>query len=204
MCARQAGASDSHRPHRDSEPSPPLRGRGQGEGSPAHGYDGGMTNDPDAVWPPPLEVKPPRPRDEAGRPLPEGTPTRLVLPDFEAMSIDEAHETAIAFFDDANYFGAHEAWETCWARCKGTGDEEFFKGLAQLGAGYTHWMRGNPQGVAALLGRALERIGRHGSPDRGIDIAEFMTQVDALRMIAERCADAGTPLPDLEPRPVPR
>ena len=65
-------------------------------------------------------------------------------------------------------------------------------------------MRGNPQGVAALLGRALERIGRHGSPDRGIDIAEFMTQVDALRMTAERCADAGTPLPDLEPRPVPR
>ena len=158
----------------------------------------------DDVWPPPLEVKPPRPRDEAGRPLPDGSPTRLVLPDFDVMSIDEAHEAAIAFFDEANYFGAHEAWETCWARCKGTGDEEFFKGLAQLGAGYTHWMRDNPQGVAALLGRALERIGRHGSPHRGIDIAEFMTQVDALRMTAERCADAGTPLPDLESRPVPR
>ena len=80
-------------------------------------------------------------------PLPEGEPTRLVLPDFDAMSIDEGHEAAMALFDAGNYFGAHEAWETCWARCKGTHDEEFFKGLSQLGAGYTHWLRGKAHGV---------------------------------------------------------
>ena len=158
----------------------------------------------DDVWPPPLEVKPPRPRDEAGRPLPDGEASRLVLPDFDAMSIEQAHDAAIAFFDEGNYFGAHEAWETCWARCKGTGDEEFFKGLAQLGAGYTHWMRGNAHGADALLGRALERIGRHGSPHRGIDIASFMTQVEALRVAAARCEDAHTPLPDLPQESVPR
>lgn len=153
-----------------------------------------MTNAP---WPP-------RPRDEFGRPLPEGASTRLVLPDFDAMSIDEAAEVAIRLFEAGNYFGAHEAWETCWARCKGTGDEEFFKGLAQLGAGYTHWMRGNPHGATALLGRALERIGRHGSPHRGIDIAAFMHTVEGLRATAERCAEANAPLPAIEARVVPR
>ncbi len=163
-----------------------------------------MTDPPNAPWPPPLEAKPPRPRDEYGRPLPEGASTRLVLPDFEAMSIDGAHEEAIRLFDAGNYFGAHEAWETCWARCKGTGDEEFFKGLAQLGAGYTHWMRGNPQGASALLGRALERIGRHGSPHRGIDIAAFMATVEGMRAMAERCAAGSVPLPPLERRVVPR
>src|SRR3546814_15936218 len=66
-------------------------------------------------------------------------------------------------FDAGNYFGAHEAWETCWAFAKGTPEQEFFKGLAQLGAGYTHWLRGNPHGVVALLGRALARLGTHGS-----------------------------------------
>ena len=88
--------------------------------------------------------------------------------------------------------------------CKGTGDEEFFKGLAQLGAGYTHWMRGNAHGVDALLGRALERIGRHGSPWRGIDIASFMTQVEELRATAARCEDARTQLPELVQQSVPR
>ncbi len=160
-----------------------------------------MTDD---VWPPPLDVKPPRPRDETGRPLPDGETSRLVLPDFEAMSIEEAHEAAIVFFDAGNYFGAHEAWETCWARCKGTGDEEFFKGLAQLGAGYTHWLRGNAHGVDALLSRALDRIGRHGSPHRGIDIASYMTQVEEVRATAARCEDAHTPLPDLAQGTVPR
>ncbi|MDA0302639.1 MAG: DUF309 domain-containing protein [Chloroflexi bacterium] len=166
-----------------------------------------MTNPadgPSGVWPPPLDPKAPRPRDEAGRPLPEGTATRLVLPDFDAMSIDEGHEAARDFFDEGNYFGAHEAWETCWARCKGTGDEEFFKGLAQLGAGYTHWLRGNAHGVNALLSRALERIGRHGSPHRGIDIAEFMEMVEEVRATAARCETAGEPLPALERRLVPR
>ncbi len=158
----------------------------------------------DAAWPPPLDPKPPRPRDEAGRPLPEGAATRLRLPDFDAMNIDEAHEVAIAFFGAGNHFGAHEAWETCWARCKGTGDEEFFKGLAQLGAGYTHWMRGNAHGVDALLGRALDRIGRHGSPHRGIDIASFMLAVEAVRVTAADCASAGVALPDLHPQIVPR
>ena len=156
------------------------------------------------VWPPPLEVKPPRARDEYGRPLPEGAATRLVLPDFEAMSIDEAHEEAVRLFDAGNYFGAHEAWETCWARCKGTGDEEFFKGLAQLGAGYTHWMRGNPHGAAALLGRALERIGRSGSPHRGLDIAAFMHTVEGLRATAARCTGTDAALPPLELCMVPR
>ncbi|MFA7248509.1 MAG: DUF309 domain-containing protein [Dehalococcoidia bacterium] len=163
-----------------------------------------MPDAPDVPWPPPLEPKPPRPRDEAGRPLAPGTPTRLALPDFDAMSIDEAHEEAIRLFDAGNYFGAHEAWETCWARCKGTGDEEFFKGLAQLGAGYTHWMRGNAHGVDALLDRALERIGRAGSPHRGLDIAAFMHAVESLRATAQRCAASGAPLPPLERRLVPR
>lgn len=162
-----------------------------------------MPEAPDAAWPPPLDPKPPRPRDEAGRPLPEGEPGRLALPDFDAMGIDEAHEMAMDLFDAGNYFGAHEAWETCWARCKGTYDEEFFKGLAQLGAGYTHWMRGNAHGADALMGRALSRIGLLGSPHRGIDIARFMRQVEALRATAEACGASSAPLPPLPDDRVP-
>ncbi len=144
-----------------------------------------------------------RPRDEYGRPLPDGAPTRLVLPDFDAMTMDEAHAEAIRLFDDGNYFGAHESWETCWALSKGSHEEEFFKGLAQLGAGYTHWMRGNPLGVVHLLDRALARIGLMGSPYGGIDIDAFVAQAVEVRALAQQTLDRGEPLPDLPKRPVP-
>lgn len=127
----------------------------------------------------PTAPKPDRPRDELGRPLPAGSENRLQLPDFDAFNVEENHALAIEFFNARNFFGAHEAWETCWAQSKGGDEEEFFKGFAQLGAGYTHWMRGNPHGVQALLGRALERIRLRGSPYRGVD-------TDAFAAILER------------------
>ena len=79
--------------------------------------------------------KPQRPRDELGRLLPAGSANRLVLPDFDVLSLEQNHALAIELFDAGNYFGAHEAWETCWQQARGADDEEFFKGLSQLGAG---------------------------------------------------------------------
>ncbi len=156
---------------------------------------------PDDLIQPPSPAK--RPRDEFGRPLPDGTPTRLVLPDFDAMTMDEAHAEAIRLFDAGNYFGAHEAWETCWALSKDGHEEEFFKGLAQLGAGYTHWLRGNALGVVHLLDRALARIGLMGSPYGGVDIEALIAQATEVRTLAQQAFERGEPLPDLPRRPVP-
>ncbi|MEX1022229.1 MAG: DUF309 domain-containing protein [Dehalococcoidia bacterium] len=152
----------------------------------------------------PPAAKPERPRDEAGRPLAWDAPTRLHLPNFDAMTLDECHAEAIRLFDAGNYFGAHEAWETCWAFAKGTDEEEFFKGLAQLGAGYTHWLRGNAHGVVALLGRALARIDSHGATHRELDVAAFAARLEDLRDQAGVCERDGAPLPEMERRPVPQ
>ena len=157
---------------------------------------------PDGPLPP--AMKPERPRDELGRPLPAGEPNRLELPYFDEMTLEECHEEAIRLFDAGNYFGAHEAWETCWGYAKGTDEEEFFKGLAQLGAGYTHWMRGNAHGAAALLGRAAARIEDRGPRHRGIDAATFRARLDRLIATAQRYESHIDPLPALAAEPVPR
>jgi len=161
----------------------------------------GPDTTPDQPLPP--APKPERPRDEAGRPLPWDQPNRLHLPYFDEMTLDECHAEAIRLFDEGNYFGAHEAWETCWGYAKGTDEEEFFKGLAQLGAGYTHWLRGNPHGVVALLGRALTRLPANGPTHRGIDTEAFARRLEDLRITAARCEREATPLPPMEPHPVP-
>lgn len=148
--------------------------------------------------------KPQRPRDEYGRPLRPGEADRLALPNFDAMTLDEAHDAAIAYFDAANYFAAHEAWETCWGLAKGTDEEEFFKGCAQLGAGLTHWGRGNAHGAAALLGRALERMPSRGARHRGIDVTAFVLVASEVRARALDAEATGAGLPALPEVRVPR
>ena len=73
------------------------------------------------------------------------------------------------------FFPAHEAWETCWKQSKTTPDEEFFKGLSQLGAGYTHYLRGNPHGTFTLLRRGGSRVARYASPHLDVDTAGLST-----------------------------
>lgn len=153
----------------------------------------------------PPTPKPFRARDELGRPLPDGSENLLELPDFDANTLEQNHELAIEFFEMGNYFAAHEGWETCWGQAKGTSEEEFFKGLAQLGAGYTHYLRGNARGARALLQRALDRVMTCGSPHRGVDVRAFLHDIRVAHQVAAVVEMRGTgKLPPLKPVKVPR
>jgi uncharacterized protein len=118
--------------------------------------------------PSPTRQKPERPRDRLGRPLPWDAEPELHLPDFDALGLEENHELGRRFVREGNWFGAHEAWETAWKQARGTGDEEFFKGLSQMGAGYVHLLRGNAHGAKTLLRRGAGRIGRYPDGHRGM------------------------------------
>jgi uncharacterized protein len=130
--------------------------------------------------------KPVRPRDELGRPLPWSEPTRLQLPDFDSMSLEDNDREARRFLRQRNFFGAHEAWETAWKKAKGTGEEELFKGLSQMGAGYVHLLRGNAHGAMTLLRRGARRIGRYPDGERGLRTDAIATRLedDALAVEA--------------------
>jgi hypothetical protein len=112
--------------------------------------------------------KPERPRDRLGRPLAWGAEPELHLPDFDAMTLEENHRAGIAFVHAGGWFGAHEAWETAWKQARGSGDEELFKGLSQMGAGYVHLLRGNAHGAVTLWARAEGRIRAYPDGHRGL------------------------------------
>jgi uncharacterized protein len=138
----------------------------------------GRRRDPNA---PP---KPKRPRDELGRPLPWKAENRLELEDYDSLPVAENHRLAIEHFNGERFFPAHEAWETCWKQEKETPEAEFFKGMSQLGAGYTHLLRGNRHGAYTLLRRGAGRILRYPSPHRGVDTRALgeaaMAQADLI------------------------
>ena len=94
------------------------------------------------------------------------------------MSTEENDKAARKFLVARNFFGAHEAWETAWKQSKGTGDEELFKGLSQLGAGYVHLLRGNAHGATTLLRRAASRVGRYPTGTLGIETAALAARLE--------------------------
>ncbi len=142
--------------------------------------------------------KPERPRDELGRPLAWDEPTRMHLEDFDALPLAENHRLGIGYFDERRFFAAHEAWETCWKQSKGTSDAEFFKGLSQLGAGYTHYLRDNPHGTFTLLRRGGSRIATYASPHLAVDTDALSGVALAQADDVERAHREGAPMPALE------
>jgi hypothetical protein len=130
--------------------------------------------------PSPMRRKPERPRDPLGRPLAWGDENRLHLPDFDAQTLGQNHETGRRLFADGNWFGAHEAWETAWKQARGSGDEEFYKGLSQMGAGYVHLLRGNAHGAVTLLRRGAGRIARYPDPHLGVPTERLSAQLEGL------------------------
>ncbi|MGZ4131952.1 MAG: DUF309 domain-containing protein [Actinomycetota bacterium] len=141
-----------------------------------------------------------RPRDDLGRPLPWDAENTLELPDFDAMTMQENDAAARRFVAEQRWFGAHEAWETAWKQSRGTGDEEFFKGLSQMGAGYVHLRRGNAHGAVTLLRRAARRVGGYPEGHRGV-----ATQALSARLEADASAVAAgelIPGPDATVAPI--
>lgn len=138
---------------------------------------------------------PARPRDRLGRPLPWGRASEITLKNYAALSLEENHTLAVARFNAGRFFQTHEAWEEAWRKAEATADEEFFKGLAQLGAAYTHYARGNAHGARVLLERALERIGTRGSSHFGIDVEKVSGAFNDQRRIFAEAEKDGSPLP---------
>lgn len=150
--------------------------------------------------PPPK--RPQRPRDEMGRPLPWGAEDRLPLEDFDARSQGENHSLGIGHFNAGRFFAAHEAWETAWKQARAGADDrdvEFFKGLSQLGAGYTHYQRENSHGAQALMRRALGRIAAYAPRHRGIDVEALARSTVAQVARLEAAERAGEALPVITP-----
>jgi uncharacterized protein len=145
--------------------------------------------------------KPRRPRDELGRPLSWSDRDRLVLEDYDALPLEENHRLGIDHWNSGRFFPAHEAWETAWkqAREDRAGETEFFKGLSQLGAGYTHLLRGNLHGAATLLRRGAGRILQYEDGHRGVDVRRVAAAVLTHALYIERAEEAGRPAPELDP-----
>ena len=147
--------------------------------------------------PSPQRNKPERPRDHLGRPQPWDARNTLELEDFDALDVAQNHRLGRQHFNAGRFFPAHEAWETAWKQARATADEEFYKGLSQLGAGYVHLLRGNAHGAATLMRRAARRIRAYPPGHLGVSTDQVAERAEEHA----RRVDEGSLVPGEHARP---
>jgi hypothetical protein len=114
------------------------------------------------------------------------------MPDY-----DPRYLAGILFFNDGDYFEAHEVWEDLWADSHGD-PRRFVQGLIQAAVGLFHFGGGNLGGAVKLFRTSREYMLPCGSPFWGLDADAFWAQMErCFRPLLE------TTTPDRSLRPDP-
>lgn len=82
----------------------------------------------------------------------------------------------ILFFNDQDYFEAHEVWEDLWAESHGT-ERRFYQGLIQAAVGLHHFNAGNLGGAVKLYRSSREYMMACGPQFLGLDNTGFWEQM---------------------------
>ena len=120
-----------------------------------------------------------RPRDELGRPLPQGTQGVPRIPDDLELPPSETLAYAQDLLDRGFAFNAHEVLEGAWKN--GPDDERtLWQALAQLAVGITHVQRNNGKGAVSVLRRASAGLAFPDTAPYDIDVAGLAAYADIL------------------------
>lgn len=113
------------------------------------------------------------------------------------MDYDPRYLAGILFFNERDFFEAHEVWEDLWSESHGN-ERRFYQGLIQAAVGLFHFGGGNLGGAVKLYRSSRDYMGPCGSPFHGLDVAGFWRQMEV-------CFGPllGTAAPDRDLRPDP-
>src|SRR4029077_11926533 len=92
-------------------------------------------------------------------------------------SYDPRYLAGILFFNEQDYFEAHEVWEDLWAASTGP-ERRFYQGLIQAPVALFHCATGTLRGAVRLSHSSRDYMARFGSPYLGLDTADFWRQME--------------------------
>lgn len=110
---------------------------------------------------------------------------------------DPRYLAGILFFNERDFFEAHEVWEDLWSESHDN-ERRFYQGLIQAAVGLYHFGNGNFGGAKKLYRSAFDYMKTCGSPFLGLDVEAFWRQMG-------RCFETllNTPTPERSLRPAP-
>ena len=103
---------------------------------------------------------------------------------------DSRYLQGIKYFNDCDFFEAHEIWEELWADCQGP-SRKFYQGLIQAAVCLHHFGNGNLRGARKLYHSCRDRYLEQYRPlYLGVDLDRFLEQLEACcRLILDADAD---------------
>ena len=110
---------------------------------------------------------------------------------------DARYLHGVGLFNRGEFYDAHEVWEDLWREASGP-EKQFYQGLIQCAVALEHARRGNVRGALRLAERYPLRLTGLPRIFMGVDIADFLRQMDrATRGIRDGGIESST-LPRIE------
>ena len=95
------------------------------------------------------------------------------------MSYDPRYLQGIKYFNECEFFEAHEVWENLWQETEG-GSRRFYQGLIQVAVCLHHFGNGNTRGAAKLYHSSRGYLEPFAPWHEGLDINAFLQQLQNL------------------------
>ncbi len=111
-----------------------------------------------------------------------------------APHYDLLYLLGIKFFNDCEFFEAHEAWEELWTESRGL-ERKYYQGLIQAAVALHHFGNGNLRGAKKVYQTSRGHLDPYAPTYEGLDLEKFLDQYQ--RCFAEVLA-GDEPIPGIE------
>lgn len=91
---------------------------------------------------------------------------------------DERYLAGVAYFNDCDFFEAHDIWEELWADYSGP-SRKFYQGLIQTAVALHHFGNGNLRGARKLLVSSAEYLSPYAPHHEGVNVDKLLADMQA-------------------------
>ncbi|MCH7752555.1 MAG: DUF309 domain-containing protein [Planctomycetes bacterium] len=98
------------------------------------------------------------------------------MPD-EVPPYDPLYLKGIAYFNDCDFFEAHETWEELWTEYRGPA-RKYYQGLIQAAVALYHFGNGNIRGAKKVYITSRGYLEEYRPQYEGLDLEAFLAQYE--------------------------
>lgn len=121
--------------------------------------------------------------------------------DTSAPQYDPLYLKGIEYFNECEFFEAHETWEELWTEYRGEG-RKFYQGLIQAAVALHHFGNGNLRGAKKVYLTSRGHLDSYAPTYEGLDLEKFFDQY--LQCFAELLSgNEPTPGIEIDPELIP-
>ncbi len=93
------------------------------------------------------------------------------------MNYDQHFLDGVRYFNDCDFFEAHEAWEELWTDYQGP-SRKFYQGLIQVAVCLHHFGNGNARGAIKLYHSSRAYLQQYPAHYEGVDVAKLLSDLE--------------------------